>query len=70
MSELPYEDWRNAAAREIVEGLRAQRELQAYYDSGGGDGWARSYGGCIARYPDFAAIINRHYTAMLNATKS
>lgn len=61
MSNIPYDDWRSVAAREIMDAISTSHRMQAYYDAGGGDGWARQYGAQKV-YPDHVAgIIDRHY---------
>jgi hypothetical protein len=62
---IPYDDWRSCAAREISEALRAENERVAYYAAGLGDGWIRSYGAGRFQSPDYAAIIDKHYQASL-----
>lgn len=65
MANIPYDDWRSKAAREIADALREENQRVAYYASGQGDGWARSYGAGNFRSPDYASIIDRHYQASL-----
>lgn len=65
MKNIPYNDWRSKAAREIADELSEENKRVAYYASGGGDGWARSYGAGNFRSPDYAAIIDKHYQASI-----
>lgn len=62
---MPYDDWRCKAAREIADAIRDEKERVAYYASGQGDGWARSYGAGNFRSPNYAAIIDKHYQSSL-----
>lgn len=66
MANIPYDDWRAKAAREIADALRDENQRVAYYAAGLGDGWARSYGAGNFRSPDYAAIIDRHFQASLS----
>lgn len=66
---IPYDDWRAAAGREIMDTIHSHDRLKAYYASGQGDGWARSYGAPGNIYPDqVTAIIDKHYKASLSKT--
>lgn len=57
--------WQKDADREICEALAAEKRRVAYYASGLGDGWARSYGAGNFRHPDYAEIIAKHYEASI-----
>ncbi len=70
MANIPYDDWRSKAAREIADALRNENRRVAYYASGQGDGWARSYGAGNFRSPDYVEIIDRHYQASLAGTNT
>lgn len=61
--------WQDEAASEIIDALREESERVAYYASGQGDGWARSYGAGNFRHPDYAAIIAKHFLQMKAQTK-
>ena len=69
MRNIPYDDWRSKAAREIADALSEENHRVAYYASGGGDGWARSYGAGNFRSPNYAAIIDKHYRASRSKPK-